>query len=442
MSVKQVFNTSAELDYPTVLPTLDLDFANSKTLDPRITFTRASGGSYVGADGLIKLAGVNEPRFDHNPYTGESLGFLVEESRTNLSIYSEDFSNTSYWGPTSQTVVSNVAISPNGDVTADNIIPAAGTNALRYLYYAINPYSMSASTPYTSSVFVKKNGLRYFAIQAHDNFMSSGHRAGFDLDNGIVVASTVNNTGSATGATASIVPYPNGWYRCIITGTTAGTGTIGGTAFSFTSSLDANASVGSISADGTSGGFIWGMQVEQGAFPTSYIPTTSATVTRAADNASIGSSATWFNPSGFTVVSDCQGSPATTTTTNTGSGYPYIFSFGQQIGNRLVGVRSAGGPNGSWSLYSQPPGIFAYSTNANFNSVRKHKVAAAYNLLDYLPVADGIIGTSITPAADPTLFVNFYLGRGDDGGFWGGTISRLTYYPKRLTNQQLQVLTT
>jgi hypothetical protein len=67
MAVKQVFNTSAELDFPNVLPTLDLDFANSKTLDPRITFTRSSGGSYVGADGLIKYAGVNEARFDHDP---------------------------------------------------------------------------------------------------------------------------------------------------------------------------------------------------------------------------------------------------------------------------------------------------------------------------------------------------------------------------------------
>jgi hypothetical protein len=79
MAVKQVFNTSAELDFPNVLPTLDLDFANSKTLDPRIDFTRASGGSYVGADGLIKYAGVNEARFDHDPVTGESLGLLVEE---------------------------------------------------------------------------------------------------------------------------------------------------------------------------------------------------------------------------------------------------------------------------------------------------------------------------------------------------------------------------
>jgi hypothetical protein len=51
----------------------------------------------VGADGLIKLAGVNEPRFDHDPSTGESLGLLVEESRSNLVTYSEQFNDAS-WG--------------------------------------------------------------------------------------------------------------------------------------------------------------------------------------------------------------------------------------------------------------------------------------------------------------------------------------------------------
>jgi hypothetical protein len=71
-------SNTTELNYPKVRPTLDLNFARVKELYPIITFTRASGGSYVGADGLIKLAGVNEPRFDHDPYTGESLGFLVE----------------------------------------------------------------------------------------------------------------------------------------------------------------------------------------------------------------------------------------------------------------------------------------------------------------------------------------------------------------------------
>jgi hypothetical protein len=62
-----IFNTSS----------LDLQFARTKTLDPRITFTRASSGTFVGSDGLIKTATTNEPRFDHNPTTGESLGLLV-----------------------------------------------------------------------------------------------------------------------------------------------------------------------------------------------------------------------------------------------------------------------------------------------------------------------------------------------------------------------------
>ena len=53
-------------DYPTIEPSLKLDFANARALDPRITFTRASTATYVGANGLIKTAGVDEARFDHD----------------------------------------------------------------------------------------------------------------------------------------------------------------------------------------------------------------------------------------------------------------------------------------------------------------------------------------------------------------------------------------
>jgi hypothetical protein len=223
---------------------------------------------------LIKTAAVNEPRFDYDPATGESLGLLVEEARTNLALSSEDFSNTSYWNPTGQTITTNAVVAPDGNTTADNIVPSSGTNVVRYLYYAANPYSMSASTIYTTSIFVKKNGLRYFAFQVHDTGSGGYHTSGFDLDTGTVVASTVSNIGTAAAATATIVSYPNGWYRCIITGITASTGTTGRTAFSFSSALNANASLGVITADGVNGGYVWGHQVEQGSFPTSYIPTT------------------------------------------------------------------------------------------------------------------------------------------------------------------------
>ena len=71
--------------YPTVRPTLNLDFAKTKALDPRITFTRASTGTYVGANGLIQTAASGAARFDHNPTT--------EEARTNLVLRSDAFSD-------------------------------------------------------------------------------------------------------------------------------------------------------------------------------------------------------------------------------------------------------------------------------------------------------------------------------------------------------------
>jgi len=68
------------------VPSLDLNFAVTKTVGPLVTFTRASSATYVGSDGLIKTATTNEPRFDHNPTTGESLGLMGEEQRTNLLV--------------------------------------------------------------------------------------------------------------------------------------------------------------------------------------------------------------------------------------------------------------------------------------------------------------------------------------------------------------------
>ena len=97
-----VFTSSIEVtaDYPTIKPSLNLNFARARALDPRITFTRASVGTYVGRDGLIKTAGNNEARFDHDPTTGESLGLLIEESRTNevfnSSLFNESAGNPSF----------------------------------------------------------------------------------------------------------------------------------------------------------------------------------------------------------------------------------------------------------------------------------------------------------------------------------------------------------
>ena len=120
-----VYTSSIEVtaDYPTIKPSLNLNFARSRSLDPRITFTRASTATYVGRDGLIKTAGEDEARFDHDPDTLESLGLLLEESRTNLITYSQDFTNI-------------VWQSANNRATCDNTTgiddPSGGTTASRW----------------------------------------------------------------------------------------------------------------------------------------------------------------------------------------------------------------------------------------------------------------------------------------------------------------------
>jgi hypothetical protein len=82
-------------------PSLLLDFARNKSLVDRIsgnnliTFTRSSVGTYVDENGLIKYAAADEARFDHNPTTGESLGLLIEEQRSNSVLYSRLLSS---WG--------------------------------------------------------------------------------------------------------------------------------------------------------------------------------------------------------------------------------------------------------------------------------------------------------------------------------------------------------
>ena len=136
-------------DYPTIEPSLRLDFANARALDPRITFTRASTATYVGRDGLIKTAGEDEARFDHDPTTGESLGLLIEESRTNLLPQSQQYTST-YWNdlntlPTGWTTTAGPA--PDGSNTVTT------WNSGNQIYESNVSYSVGPQ--YTASVFVK-----------------------------------------------------------------------------------------------------------------------------------------------------------------------------------------------------------------------------------------------------------------------------------------------
>jgi hypothetical protein len=424
MAVKQVFNTSAELDYPTVLPTLDLDFANSKTLDPRITFTRASGGTYIGADGLIKYAGVNEARFDHDPVTGESLGLLIEESRSNLVLRSQEWA-TSPWGTISGvvggfTVTNNVTTSPDGTSNASQINSTSYTSGDSVYQDA----SATGTGTYTLSVFVKGGTCNSITLAA---FFITNSTQGFSFNfnplTGLI-------TGTGGGSNHTVVLYPNGWYRIYFTVT--GTNALN-TTLRF-----------QVYTNATGITYLWGAQLEQASFPTSYIPTIGSTRTRAADNASITGRnfREWYRQDEGTVFVNYKGK------SQEGTSFERIYSInlnstpvveeillvnnigynpdriGYLVYDNSVNIQDTTGTTGGFVLASSNP----------------VKTAMCYKTAGYAYVFNG--GTVITGNAAGVPTVNTLdIGRVGAGGFYNGTIRRLTYYPKRLPNSQLISLT-
>ena len=230
------------------------------------TTTRASGATRVNKEGLIEVVENDRPRID---YTDSAKGaLLLEPQRTNLITYSEDFSNA-FWTKTNTTLISNNEISPDGSLNADLAYPNASSST-KYGVKIERVTSGLSSSEYTNSVFVKSNNWQWIYLIDPSGFKA----VWFDVQNGIVGTKEPNASGS-------IEDYGNGWYKCTVnTHTSPVAYNYLGVYFS-----DSDNSV-ICTNNGTSGVYIYGAQLEQGSFPTSYIPTQGATATRVADTAS------------------------------------------------------------------------------------------------------------------------------------------------------------
>jgi hypothetical protein len=245
-------------------PLLDLPLKNSLAMKSgvgNVTFTRASIATYIDRYGILRVAGVDTPRF-------EKQGYLNEGPSTNLLTYSEQFDN-SVWGQTNATVSANTTatLDPYGTNLADKIVEDSSTN----LHYISQTLTVSSST-LTFSCFVKAAESTKFRLNSYESSTpSSPIVADFDLS---AVTATPGNT-STTSAT--ITPIANGWFRVSATTTTAAK--VSTSFYLQTTRLGTGAYAG----DGSSGIYIFGVQLEALSFATSYIPTTSSSVTRAAD---------------------------------------------------------------------------------------------------------------------------------------------------------------
>lgn len=230
----------------------------------KFTYSRASSATFVGSNGLIQTALSNIPRIHYNPSTLAKLGYLHEGARTNLALRSEVFDNAS-WTKADSTIVADAAVAPDGTATADRLVETATTAA----HVVYQPVAVTAAA-HTASFYLKA-GERTWAYVRFA--IAAGQGAWFDLSNGVV--GTVE-----AGITATISNAGNGWYRCAVTITT--------TAASWFPQVNTATAdnVSSFLGDITKGIYVWGAQVELGGAASSYIPTTIAAVTRAADSLS------------------------------------------------------------------------------------------------------------------------------------------------------------
>ena len=271
-------------------PTLSLDFL-TPVLDGRITASGGANGTRVNSSGLIVAA--TTPRFDYDPVTLAIKGLLVEEERTNLLTSSQDFADAS-WSASAATITASAAISPDG--ATNGALLKEGSTTARHFIGRSATVAVSSGGDYTFSVFAKAAGRTKIVMLVAGSDLKDRT---FDLSNG---TSAVGQVVVTNPTSWSIVSAGNGWYRCSITFTAAAASTDPRIYLSNGSSAD-------YLGDNTSGAYLFGAQLEAGAFPSSYIPTAGSTVTRTADSLTMTGTnfSSWYSATAGTFLFDFQG---------------------------------------------------------------------------------------------------------------------------------------
>jgi hypothetical protein len=367
----------------------------------------------VGSDGLIQSAAVNEPRFDHDPLTLACKGLLIEESRTNLILQSDNFASAS-WVQVAASISSNVETAPNGSVSAEKLITDSGSTQGR----VTQSFTLTGSHIY--SVFAKASEWGWISILP----LSSTGGVWFNLTNGTIGT-------QQSGFVGSITSFGDGWYRCAVQFT--GIGASGTTARIISTNANGVQSTG----DGTSGIFIWGAQLEAGSFATSYIPTVASTVVRSADVCSItGSDFTGFyNASEGTIIA--------------------AASADVLAGNNrgIYGINNNTASHGFLTFYNaSSSGIISQSRNTASTTLSptftnsagvKFTRALAYYLGGCSIATNGSAVTDTAATISTQTMLTLQIGNMLAGSFQGTChIPSIRYFKKRLPNAKLTQLTT
>ena len=395
--------------FPDIRPSLNLDFANTRTLDPRVTFARASTATYVDNKGVLQTAPINTPRFDHDPVTGESLGLLIEESRTNRfanSVPGTVWSKTNVGSVTTNTTTANYATAPDGTTTATRWQWNIGSTTSDRAIIRQGTGSLGSSTLVTLSIYLKSN-------------TGSNQLAALHADGSIIALTYV-----------TVTPE---WKRFRYTYTSA---------VGINNGLEVKGGLG-LTEQGDI--LVWGAQMEIGGFPTSYIPTSGSSATRAADIANIlgESFSNTFNTLEGTFIAECDRGNDGTEGAGIGAmrrpanSYFDMIQFGEFYDNGGSVARIYVGGTGTKSVST--------SNHVTGQGVY-NRYGFSYSATTIAGTINGVLqgtGGSQTGALPTGLDRFVFGGYGDDRptNSLDGHIKYLHYYPKRLPNSQLQALT-
>jgi hypothetical protein len=356
----------------------------------------------------LLTAVANQPRFDCNPTTGESLGLLVEQQSTNINGQSSVFTG---WGNTNTAILTTAAnIAPDGTQTATLLTCGSGGGSRVEV-----PFVTANTTLYTHSVYAKASSSIYLTIGT--SYATNQFAAIFNLSTGVVS----NTSGSPTAT--SITPVGNGWYRCSITFTTSST-----TTYIEIGPSNVNTFSGGSYPNGSAGSsaFIWGAQLEALSFPTSYIPTTSAAVTRTVDSVSMTGTnfSSWYDTGQGTFYSEFN-------LFNVSSGWALL---GNQLG--ISGNIIFGNSNSILSYDGSNFGTFLSSINTN----TFYKVSCSLTQTQNTNTGSGNIATTSITNGNLLKTTSLYIGY-SNGNILNGHIKKLAYYPEALSSTNLQALT-
>jgi hypothetical protein len=384
---------------------------------------RATTATRVNSIGLIESVASNVPRLDYT--NGSCPSLLVEPQRTNLLTYSEQFDDAS-WFKNSTTITPNATTSPDGTVNAYALFETAIADSHHIMSTLLLDQT---TTDYTFSFFVKPNGRTKGLIQ--QIFIGGTFpnvTASFDL-----VEKTITNASGGGGvfSNTEIKEFDNGWFRVSISGKTLLNTDIQFRLYTANSDGDA-----SYLGDVTKGLYIWGAQLEQGSYATSYIPTTSESVTRNADVIS------------KTGVSDLIGQT---------EGVVFMdFVYTANDTNGLIPILLSNTATNQLYLWVQTDGrifadfYFGGSTQASISTAigfaqlnTRYKIAMAYKANDFAFYINGqLVGTDSSGSVSGLNRLDLdYNSLASTYGPSGQYVNSVALWKTRLTNTELAEIT-